>query len=267
MERIGVYSDSSFSRDAEEFVKRNFSRHLSRNWFLLKSFISSFLPPFMSRDRNVPFFISPSNACHEQDLANVKATIRQRGVKKEELSLVVFDYHTDMYRGTGCRVKRNGKEELHMSNWILHMIEEGFTDISLVGVGDFLHTDSDIDERWYGKYGGVVSYFVSDNIDLGQFENRDGLELRSMAEFKEKELRDYSFVSLDCDVSNSIAHERRNMADEFLYGPRGTVALTQIEDSLGYVGHRSDLIGVSFYCIDDLLSSSPDRLEGLLEFT
>jgi hypothetical protein len=242
MQKLIIYSDNV----TERFAKGNYPYTISRdmfhriNWFPLL--------PKLAIGNRLPIFLSWCQSNHHFDFQNINNVVNSRPINKEDLSLEIFDYHTDMYLG----LERS--EELNMGNWVLHLINNNYSDISIVGVVDFTRTSSFVGSQQYEnyiRYKEQVSFFLGKDFDKKiDFKEWDSsqLKLKSLEDFLKKPLRKYSFVSLDCDVSCDFANPVRGGAIK-IYGVRGEVTIDELREMINYINKHSEIIGLSIHFI------------------
>ena len=234
MEKLIVYSDKSSHKFSEGFSKNNFNEVMSRKKFL---FLSKFLK---FRDK-IPYFLNDFHTFHEDDVRHIEAARKIRNVKKSDLSLVVFDAHTDMYQ---CGEKYHPIEEkVDMANWIAYMLNENYPDISILGVSDITSTCPQRKGFEYRLFKDRLSLFLGEDIifekDFKEYNNE--FPLYNINDFFNKNLKKYSFISLDADVNLNFTVKTYGI------GRHGRMEMEQIIKAIKYVKEKSNLIGFSFY--------------------
>ena len=234
LHKLIIASDEETFKFAQENYPDNF---ISRRIYL-SCFFSLF-----SRKKGLPCFLSNDTALHHQDIENIKTVQNKNKIEKKDLSVVVLDAHTDMYRYDDPRILELQGEN-NMTNWILHMLDKGYDDISILGVSDFTKSCPEKGSFEYHRMNERVHFFIGRDFDRQYDFKEDGfsqVELRSLSDFMRKKLRKYSFISLDSDVSDDFAgHPRYG-------GYRGKTRVSEIIDIISYVGNNSHIIGFSLY--------------------
>ncbi len=246
-DKLIIYSDS----ETEEFA-RNF----------LDNIVSgvnyhSFLPLFK---KGIPCFLSNRTTNHHYDLMNIKRVLRREKINKDDLSLVILDAHTDMYkyieRGTFTESRVN------MANWVLHMLERGYSDISIVGVSDFTRTKGALTYDEYLRYCDRVSFFTGSDFkvekDFEGLKNEKPI-LSPLEKFANKKFRKNTFVSLDCDVS----FEFSDMNPKYV-GYKGAMEIQEIIKIIDLIRQRSSLIGFSLYGMYDTFLNKEEEVKEVL---
>ncbi len=191
----------------------------------------------------MPCFLDESTADHHFDIENIASTIKRNNIDKKELSLIIFDAHTDMYK----LPKQNSltKPKINMANWVLHLLEKDFSDISIVGVSDFTRSSVEIEEFEYWRFQNKVSFFLGEDFKKERDFNGPSYGkvcLRKINEFKNKKLRKYSFISLDCDVSSEFSD--MNPAH---VGYLGDTKIQDVCDIINHIKEYSSIAGFSMY--------------------
>jgi arginase family enzyme len=229
---IAVYSEETKTFAKERFKKSVPRRRYNSRWPLLSS--------------QIPCFLAISGAEHAYDADNIRATLRRNHIGIDDVSLVVFDKHTDMYTldtDKGREVIRLvGKE--NSANWLLYMLKRGYSGVSLVGVEDFTEGHKESDNPAYHDFRDRIRFFVSDSFDkqkeFGQKEC--GFELSKVQDFSANRLRKYSFISLDCDVSGDFSPH-----PTYCRGQCGNMSLDAILAIIEDVRRRSQIVGFSIF--------------------
>ena len=261
----GVYSEEYTKRKTKEKFREAIAR-----W----KYVSRWWPIFNAQ---TPCFFDYTCANHECDIENIRATLRRKRISKEEISLIVFDKHTDMYPMDSEKsrqvikqvVKIGGNAELNCANWLLWMLKMGYSGISLIGATDFTNNHTEEHNPHYWTFRDKIDFFVDDSFDkqkeFGQEEC--SIEFRRICDFGDKPLRRYSFISLDCDVSEAF-----NPHPSYTRGVCGSMKLNDVTAAIADVRKRSQLIGMSIYgvCGDpggifNSFSRNEQNLERVLE--
>lgn len=246
--KLIIYSDPK----TKEFA-RNFSDNIvSRGSY--NSFLSFF-------KRGIPHFLSNSTTKHHHDLRNIEGILRREKINKDSLSLVILDAHTDMYRDIERGTLTNGK--VNMANWVLHMLERGYSDISIVGVSDFTRSEGALTYDEYLGYCDRVSFFTGSDFKIEKdFKglNNEEVILNHLENFVNKKFRKNSFISLDCDVS----FEFSDMNPKFV-GYKGAMEIHEILKIIDLIKQKSSIIGFSLYGMWDTFCRKTDEVRKVLD--
>lgn len=228
-----------YSKETEKFAKERFRKRVSRGRY------NSRWPLFNSQ---VPCFLAVSGAEHVNDIDNVRATLRRKHIGTDDVSLVVFDKHSDMYPLDSDKSKETAKlvGEVNSMNWLLCMLKRGYSGASLIGVEDFTNNHEEPDNPAYNDFGDRIRFFVNDSFDKQKEFGREecGFELSRVSDFSTSPLRKYSFISLDCDVSEDFSPH-----PTYCRGYGGNMRLDEILGVINDVKIRSELVGMSIFGI------------------
>lgn len=268
-----VYSEDNMGSELiRKLAKDKFGKVIAR-W----KYVSRLWPVF---NVQIPCFLDDHCGNHDYDIENIGATLRRKCVSKEELSLVVFDKHTDMYpmdseksRQVINQVVKMGCKhtEVNCANWLLWMLRRGYSGISLIGATDFTNSHSEWHNPNYQSFGDKIEFFVDDSFDKQREFGQEGcsIDFRRICDFFSKPLRKYSFISLDCDVSEAFSPH-----PTYTRGYCGSMKIEDITAIIKEVRKRSQLIGMSIYGVSEgpmsffnSFSENRRELEQVLEAT
>jgi len=238
MEKLMIYSKSMFegSNPIKKFAEKNFSNIISKNNFLL-------FGSFLNMKNKIPYFLTEVNSEHHKDVKNIEKTRRIKGVKKENLSLIVFDSHTDMYQ-KGEEKYPYIEKRITMANWLTYMLSLKYSNIALVGVTDFTKSAPQRKGFEYDSLDNKVSFFLgpkyNPQIDFKDYNGE--IKLHSIDEFFNLPLKENSFISFDSDVSSDFTSMNQNFA-----GRLGGLTIEKSKEIIKHIKENSNLIGFSFY--------------------
>lgn len=249
-DKLMIYSDS----ETEEFAKNFSDNVVSRERY------NSFLPLFR---KGIPYFLSNSTARHHYDLRNIERILRRERINKDSLSLIIFDAHTDMYRDIEKGTLTENK--VNMANWVLNILERGYSDISIVGVSDFTRTKGALTYEEYLEYCGEVSFFTGNDFKIekdfkGLNNEEQEIILNPLEKFINKKFRKNSFISLDCDVS----FEFSDMNPKYV-GYKGAMKIHEILKTIDLIKQKSSLVGFSLYGMWDTFCHKTDEVREVLD--
>jgi hypothetical protein len=251
-----------YSKETEKFAKERFKKSVPRWRYNLR------LPLFNSQ---VPCFLAVSGAEHTYDIRNIGTTLRRKHVANDEVSLVVFDKHSDMYTLDSDKgreaVSLIGK--INSANWLLCMLKQGYSGAFLIGVKDFTDNHEEATNPAYHDFRDRIRFFVNDSFDRQKEFGQEacGFELSRVSDFSTSPLRRYSFISLDCDVSEDFSPH-----PTYCRGYGGDMKLDEVIRVIEDVKRRSELIGISIFGISggpahffNSFSDNKRELERVLE--
>lgn len=215
--------------------------------------------------KNLPIFLG-QNKYHERDLENISQTCKVKGIDKKDLSVVVFDEHTDMYifneedltkikKATGNDVRN----KIHLGNWVLELIKQRYPDISLVGVRDFTSSGS---RSLYSKYNDKVSFYLGLGFEQEKHFDSEDFEktrLQNLNEFfSKKDFKPYTFISLDCDVSQDLLGKEDSNIRKC-----GDLKYDELIEAIKYIRKKSKIIGASIFGEGFMFGSFTDARENV----
>jgi len=232
------------SRDAEQFAKKYY---LPKRVTSRERYLSAVFNLLFGEKKGFPCFLS-DNFFHHQDVENIEAVRSMRRIQKSDLSLVVFDSHTDMYQLSKLTVEQRqicfAQGAVNMANWILEMSRRGYDDVHLLGVSDFTRTCPELEGEEYYRFQDRIHFFLGRGFESRldfQGEGFERTKLNPLEAFSTQKLRPFSFISLDCDVSKELE------ADVSAGSFRGETKLQEVLGIIRAVQARSQVIGFSVY--------------------
>ena len=237
-EKLFVYSNPFIPSNVnltKRFTQENFLDAISEQKFM-------FLSNFNKFKNKIPYFLIDLNCRHHKDVKNINKVVNLQKIDKKDLSLVVFDSHTDMYQEEP-RFSPIEKE-VDMANWVAYMLSKGYGNISLVGITDFTSSCPQRKGFEYNSFGEDLSFFVGKdyNPEIDFRENNGQVKLNNLDEFFKHPLKKHSFISLDSDVSSDFT----NMNSKFA-GRLGSTTTKELYEMIKYIKENSNLVGFSFY--------------------
>jgi len=235
MDRLFVYSDFQ----TEEFGRKYFSKIIPRKDFL----------ELEELDRLVPIICNMDNSEHGQDIENIEKIITLKGIDKKKLSIVVFDVHTDMYTMT-----------YECGNWVRKMLNIGYDHISIVGVVDF--TESDTHAMAYQGLGERVEFFTGPQFLSKKFFKGYDPKLtivRPLNDFYERQLRENTIISLDCDVSREFSKLISARLSR-CFGRKGKTKVDDLLTMIESVKKKSKIIGQTVYGTVDSFEAKEENV-------
>jgi len=155
------------------------------------------------------------------------------------------------------------EDKVNMANWVFHMLERGYSDISIVGVSDFTRTEGALTYEEYLRYCDRVSFFTGSDFKIEKdFKglNNEGAILNPLKEFVNKKFRKNSFISLDCDVSSEFS----DMNPKYV-GYKGAMKIHEILKTIDLIKQKSSLIGFSLYGMWDTFCNKTDEVREVLD--
>ncbi|MFA5953424.1 MAG: hypothetical protein WC812_02425 [Candidatus Pacearchaeota archaeon] len=236
MKKLIVYDGSSIEPNPiKNFLDRNDLIGIQRKYFIN-------LYPFMNLKNKTPYFITDFNFKHHQDVKNIEIARKIKKIDKKNLSLIIFDSHTDMYQeGEGYY---HFEKKVTMANWIAYMVSREYSNISLIGVTDFTHSSRQRKGFEYGNLKNKVSFFLGENYKQEKdFKEYNGeIKLNNIKDFFDASLMENSFISFDSDVSSDFTNTNSKFA-----GRLGNLGLEDCKKIINYIKENSNLIGFSFF--------------------
>lgn len=238
MEKLFVHSKSNFFANEDivkKFVKENSLDSCSEHKFM-------FLSDFNKFKNKIPYFLIDMNFKHHKDVKIINKVVKLKKINKKDLSLVIFDSHTDMYQEGNKYFPIEKK--VTMTNWVAYMLSKKYENISIVGVTDFTKSSPERKGFEYKSFGDKLSFFTGKDYnpekDFG--ENQGQVELKTLEEFFKHPLKENTFISLDSDVSSDFTTMNPKFA-----GRLGSTTTRELQEMIKYIKNNSNLIGFSFY--------------------
>jgi len=205
-----------------------------------------------------PIFFSGDHADHHLDSGNIDSVIQKQKISKDDLSIIIFDFHTDMYQGENYPLIN---EKLTSANWVLDLVAKGYSDISIIGVVDFTLSSKELPGYEYYHFKDVVNFYVAHEVQILDYypeHDHKNLPLHPLDSFEEKQLRKYSFISLDSDVSSDFTQYLNCKA--FGYLP-----MDSFIPALEHIANDSIIIGKSFYGMKNILKFRDENIDFFLD--
>ena len=193
--------------------------------------------------KKTPIFLSNSKTNHHFDYKNIEKIRKVKNLKKKDLSIVIFDFHPDMY--WKIREHRHTKREINMANWVGHLLETGYDDVHMVGVNDFTLSAPEVESKEYWRYNDQIKFYLGEDFNQEQYfadYDPNQIKLFSLDNFLETPLRDYSFISICGDVSFAFTN-----LPPYWSGAQGRMSLDTLKKHIQHTKGNSKVEGISLY--------------------